>query len=720
MFHYGTNYWRPPNPPRNEHRLHLNKIKNELGFDLVYLRLLWNWHNRRPGEFLFDEVHEIFDICSEVGLSVMIQLNLESAPYWLETAHPESRYVNANGHAVELGAQEATPSGGHPGLCFHHTVVKQVAEQYTHQVVTEFVDRENLFGIDAWNEPHNEPAWCNNMWGNAGDKLYCYCEGSRQAFRNWLQNRYGTIDTFNDNWGRAYTEFEQVQPPVLGGTYADWLDWMRFWHDELQANMRWRVQTIKASAPNMTVASHSGAVPPTIPRAGAMIHNFRFAEEVDMWGTSFAPQAFGWNLATCAQIIELTRSAARNKPFWISEMPGGAGNIRGFRASRIPRPKDYYKWNWLSAALGSTGTIHWCYLTERTGHEAGRFGMIRLDATHTERSREAARTCGLLKKYEDVLDSAKTSTQVAILYDPDNSSLLYGMELDDFLYGESHNGYYHSIWAADLCARYVTYDHLSDIREKVLIVPMAMTMPDRVADAIVDFVAAGGILIADALTGMFDERGWLRANLPAGKLAAASGILEGEMICSSPDNDLTIPTADGTIRDQTSSNLIPMDPIYHGPPITFSWPIQGTVPAHGYLVPLELNGARAIGHYDEMVLATHHNHGQGQVYYFGTYLGLALSKNISDAHRLMSTILNEHTTPVVKGDQLRPRLIAGGERSLLAVFNDNHEHEVTEAIQLPNSYRSARDITDDTPLEMTDGSVTVTVAPDSATVLVLE
>ena len=137
----------------------------------------------------------------------MIQLNLKSAPYWLETAHPESRYVNANGHAVELGAQEATPSGGHPGLCFHHTVVKQVAEQYTHQVVAEFVERENLFGIDAWNEPHNEPAWCNNMWGNAGDKLYCYCEGSRQAFRNWLQNRYGTINTFNASWGRAYTEF---------------------------------------------------------------------------------------------------------------------------------------------------------------------------------------------------------------------------------------------------------------------------------------------------------------------------------------------------------------------------------------------------------------------------------------------------------------------------------------------------------------------------------
>lgn len=719
MFHYGTNYWRPPNPPRDQHRFHLEKIRNELGFDLVFLRLMWNWHHRRPDEFNFDEVHEIFDICADVDLSVIIQFNLESAPYWLESQCPEARYVNANGRAIELGAQEATPTGGHPGLCFHNDPVRRAAEQYARRFVAEFRQRENLLGVDAWNEPHLEPAWCNNMWASEGDRLYCYCDGSRRAFRAWLQQRYGSIDTFNETWGRAYTDFEQVQPPILNGTYADWLDWMRFWHDHLQANMRWRVATIKDEAPGLLVMSHSGAVPPTIPRANAMIHNFKFASEVDMWGSSFAPQAFAWDFATCAQIFELTRSAGRGKPFWVSEMPGGPSNIRGFRASRIPRPEDYYAWNWLAASLGSSGTVHWCYLTERTGQEGSRFGMIRLNGEHTARSRGIASTCALLKEHEDIITGAETPTQVAVLYDPDNSSLLYAMELDDFLYGESHNGYYHAIWAADLTARYVTYEHLADIREPVLIIPMAMTMSEEVADAIARFVEAGGVVIADGLTGMFDQRGWLRPTVPAGKLASAAGIAEGEMVYSDPSNAVTVPTADGSIRSDTSTNLLPLHPIHRGPPIRFSWPVEAEVPAHGYLVPLELNGARAIGEYDDMVLATHHEYGRGQVYYFGTYMGLALSRNDAGANRVLATILQRHADPVVRGNRLRPRLIAHGDRALLTVYNDSLDEDITESFVLPGSFVTAKDISSEADLPVTNGAVAVTVAPNSATVVSL-
>ena len=101
IFYYGTNYWRPPNPPRDQHQLHLNKIKNELGFDMLNLRVLWNWHNREQDKYDFSEVHEICDICDQLGLQVILQLNLESAPYWLEERYPNSRYVNANGRAVE-------------------------------------------------------------------------------------------------------------------------------------------------------------------------------------------------------------------------------------------------------------------------------------------------------------------------------------------------------------------------------------------------------------------------------------------------------------------------------------------------------------------------------------------------------------------------------------------------------------------------------------------
>ena len=719
-FVYGSQYWRPPTPPRDMHRRHLMRIKNDMGFDLIKYRMSWSWMHRQRDRFVFDEVHELFDLCDELEINVLLELCLESAPYWLEHEHPEARYVNANGRAIELGAQEATPGGGHPGLCMHHEVVLEQAERFTRTMVREFKDRKSLAIYDCWNEPHLEPVWCNNMWGNLGDKIYCYCQGSRAAFRGWLAKRYGDIEVFNAAWARSYSSFEHIHPPILTGNYADWLDWLRFWYDELADHMRWRVQIIKQEDPTRMVISHSGAVPPVVPRANACIHNWKFAAEVDMWGTSFAPQGFSWDLATCAQVIELTRGAARGKPFIVSEMPGGASNLRGFVGSRIPKPQDYHLWNWMAAALGSRGTLHWCYAPERTGHEAGGYGMVRANGDHTPRSRGIAKTAALLKKHQDILMAAKVPTQVAVVYEPDNSSLLLAMELEDKRYGKVHCGYYRSIWKSDLTARYVTHDTLEDVREKVLIVPMALTMPDSVAKQLARFVHEGGILITEARTGMYDEHGFVRPELPAGRLREAAGLVEGEQVYSDPDNAPVVPTADGTIDTDPHTRVKPLDPIHMGVPISFSEPLSATVPAHGFLVPLQLEGARPIATYGDMVLGACHDYGKGRFYYFGTYLGLALDKNITDAHALLCAILQEHTAPVISGDRLRPRLVSGEGAALLVVFNDHLTETVSEDLALPAGFGGAEDIVTGKKVAIEEGKVFLTVAAEDAVILRLE
>jgi len=495
---------------------------------------------------------------------------------------------------------------------------------------------------------------------------------------------------------------------------------MRFWFDTLQETMRWRVRVIKEEDPGRMVISHSGAVPPVLPRANACIHNFKLAAPVDFWGTSFAPQSFSWDLATCAQVIELTRSASRGKGFWISEMPGGPACLQGFRSSRIPRPKDYHLWNWLAAGLGSMGTMHWCYLSERTGQEAGNFGMIRSNGEHTPRSLAVAETAARLRKYEDVFTTAQTPTQVAVVYDPDNSSLLFAMELDDKLYGKSHTGYYRTVWKSDLTARYVTYDTLDDIVEPVVIFPMGLTMPDSVADWLVRYVESGGVLVAEARTGLYDERGWMRPDLPAGRLRAAAGVVEGEQICSDPDNDVIVPTADGSIDSRNRMDLPPMDPIHQGPPIRFAWPVEATVPVHGFLTPLILEGAEPIGTCDELVLATRHRYGKGMVYYFGTYLGLALDKNLPDAHGILQRILLSHATPVVRGDKLRPRLVRGRDRSLLMLFNDHRTELVRETVAIPAGFSKMTDVVSGKAVAVVKGKVTVEVEAEQVVVLVLE
>ncbi len=319
-FLYGSQYWRPPNPPEDQHEFHLTRIKNELGFNVVKIRLQWNWLERERGVLYLDEVEKMFNLCDELGLGVVAEINLETAPYWLEEQHPETRYVNAKGQALELGAYDSTQGGGYPGLCFHNDVVCHEAERFLKLLVSAIRGHKSLLAYDCWNEPHLEPAWQCNYWADTGEKLYCYCEGSRQVFRNWLKGKYGDIETLNRTWARAYTDFAQLQPPNRHGNYADWMDWMRFWFDALAENMRFRYNAIKAADPDRMVLSHSGAVPPFLPRATAFIHNWKLAEGVDAWGTSFAPKAPDWRLAEMGGVLDATRSAARGKPWWVAEM----------------------------------------------------------------------------------------------------------------------------------------------------------------------------------------------------------------------------------------------------------------------------------------------------------------------------------------------------------------------------------------------------------------
>lgn len=709
---YGTQYFRPPNPPRHEHAFHLAKIKNELGFDIIRLRLQWNAIHRRPDHHDWSEYDEICDHCDRLGLGYFIETSLESSPYWLERAHPEARYVSANGQAIELGPYDSTQLGGYPGLCFHHHPVEEHGRAFLTALVAHFRNRKGLVGYDCWNEPHLEPAWICNYWGNTGDRLFCYCGETRRAFRSWLADKYGEVEVLNSTWGRAYGEWDDISPPNRHGTYADWLDWGRFWFDWLQGHMQWRYDAIKAADPSRFVMSHSGAVPPFLPRANAFIHNWKLAAPVDMWGTSFAPKYHNWSLSECAGTMDATRSAARGKPFWISEMSGGSTYIRAFNKTPLTLPKDYRAWNWLAAAYGAKATCHWCYLEERTGPEAGSFGLVRANGETTERALAAAETARRLREHSDIVAGHAPRPEVGILYDPDNSMQLFAMENGDELYTRSHIAYYRAVWEADQVARYVTYDTLDDLDGlKILFVPMCLTLPEAVTERIAAFVRDGGVLVAEARTGLFDERGYNRPNLPAGRLAEVVGAVELEALCSDPDNrpPLNNPSGEGW-----------PDPIYNGPPIAIADPLATTLRAHGYLVPLRVTTGTPIAECLGHCVGVRNSHGRGTAYYFGTYLGLAQARGVSREANLIAALIRRHAPPPVSGTALRPRLIGSEAGTLLAVFNDDRYHARQEAITLPAGFAAATDIHTGRPVAIEAGAILVSVDAEDVAVLRLQ
>ena len=706
-FLYGAQYHRPPNPPADQHEYHLTRIKNELGFNVVKFRLQWNWIERKRGVLELDEVERMFKLTDELGLGVIAEINLETAPYWLEEKHPEARYINAHGEAMELGPYDATQAGGYPGLCFHHKSVRDEMARFLGLLINAIKHHKSLLAYDCWNEPHLEPAWQCNYWGDTGDKLYCYCAESYREFRVWLEKKYGSIENLNNTWARAYNNFNQLTPPRRHGNYADWLDWMRFWFDTLGEHMVFRYNAIKAADPERMVLSHSGAVPPFLPRATAYIHNWKLAAGVDAWGTSFAPKAPDWRLADMSGVLDATRSAAAGKPWWVAEMSGGCLYSRGFR-NKMPytRPKDVRAWNWISAVSGAKGISYWCYLTETTGPEAGGFGLVPFSGEITERAKEASRQAKLLNSVHSVIKSYNPEPQVAVLYDPDNSSLLFAMENTDELYSTSFSGYVQAIFESDVCARYITYDTFDEIREKVLIVPMCITLRADIAEKIRKFVENGGVLISDTRMGLFDERGYLQPILPSFGLNEVAGLREEESYCSDPSF-------------KPSRNERWPDPIYNAPDLALSSPICGNIATSEYLSPLRLEGARSIAKYENLDVAAHNNYGEGEVWYFGTYLGLSIRRGDKTSLEAIKEIIKKNVSPEATANVLRPRIIDGEGRRILCVFNDDPYSTHSDTVKLRDKTTRAVSLFDGEEIILSENTITLEIDSDDVKVFEL-
>jgi hypothetical protein len=86
---------------------------------------------------------------------------------------------------------------------------------------------------------------------------------------------------------------------------------------------------------------------------------------------------------------------------------------------------------------------------------------------------------------------------------------------------------------------------------------------------------------------------------------------------------------------------------------------------------------------------------------------------------LLRAIVTPAAPPVVSSTKLRPRLIEGSKRSLLAVFNDTPQDQTANVI-VPPRYHRATDIHSQKVQPWEKGAVQVSVPYEDVVVLVLE
>lgn len=504
--YFGSQYYRPPFPNRCDWDRDFKNMQ-KLGFNTIKFWAVWNRIERKPGCFDFEELDELVLLAEKYNLKVIINTIPEGAPYWTLEGNEDALYQTCNGEKVAYGGPANIPSGGWPGLCFDSPEGARLALEFIEKTAEHFSRSDNVIAIDVWNEPHLEPMF------DYREDILCYCKYSCHKFLEWLKSKYSNLEKLNEKWYRNYSSWSEVTPPPRFGTYADMMDWRIFWLYNLRDWLKLRVEAAKKGAPSKKIQTHV-AYSATLGNrimgglANELGDEFLLAPEVDMFGISSFPK---WlmgkeHLISHFAHNEIIAEASRGKIYYQVELQGGAGKA-GILGSEVPNARDIRLWNWNTIASGGKGVLYWQYAPEPSGTEAPGFGLTGFEGQNTERSIEASKCCKLLNM--DLLDRLHRVLSTNAIYLSRNSQVFsYCAGRQEEIYSGSVFGIYKAAYKRSLPIRFCHEDYLDDLKTdgiKSLYLPMTTTLSKREILAFIEFVKAGGTIIAEACPGLFDE-----------------------------------------------------------------------------------------------------------------------------------------------------------------------------------------------------------------------
>ena len=643
------------------------KAIKSLGFTTVRAWIDWASGEPAEREYQFETLDVLLELAEEEGLSLVLQVYMDSAPGWVGRRHPDSLFVSSNGQAI-------TPEAS-PGYCRDHHGVREADVAFYAALATRASRSKAFLGVDLWSEPH-VINWATPTW--IPNPEFCFCVHTKARFRSWLQRKYGTLEALNRAWYRHFTTFDEVEPSRLSTilSFADYLDWKAFIVAKLGEDLKERADAVRRAAPGVVITSHAAGVGlfASPHHWEGQADDWTMARQVDYYGTSFYPKHSAFvdrDIPWRGALLDFTRSFGYDegrRGFWIGELQGGFGTI-GPNVSPTVTAGDLRVWTWSALARGAKGINYYAWYPMSTGYEAGGFGLNQLDGTITDRARAAGAIARVVSANQALLLEARpVRAEVAIIYNPlahfvggrqraatygGPQGEVVGIERDSLL------GVYRALFGRHVPIDYVHADHLTTeslSAYKLVIFPYPVMAPEAIAAPLRAYVEQGGALVAEARLAWSNEKGAAADRIPGLGLWEVMGARE-----------VAVQTATGGKTQLTWTGL-PSDlpGLQAGDVLPGRWYEETLEPLFGRARVVATLPGGAAG----AVLSTH---GNGKTLLLGSYVSAAYQSTPTPAvERFYAGLLTWAgvTLPVdVTGGPFEVRLLERGDETLAFVIN---------------------------------------------------
>lgn len=458
----------------------------ESGCNVVSLGI-FSWSTLEPeeGVFHFDWLEDIINKLYERGISVILATPSASRPKWLADKYPEVLRVDAERKRALYGFRH------------NHCYTSPVYREKTAIINRKLAER---FG--------NHPAvilWhISNEFGGE-----CHCPLCQEAFRNWLKEKYKTIENLNDRWSttfwsHTYNSFEQIESPSpIGETqlHALNLDWKRFVTHQTADFIHHEIQAVR----------DGGSELPTT--ANLMyyfdgLNYFELAKEIDVVSWDTYPTWHKQDVIETAyengMCHDLMRSL-KKKPFFQMESCPTSTNWQS--VSKLKKPGVLFSQSMQAIAHGGEGSLYFQIRQSRGASEKFHGAIIdHYGGNDTRVFREVSKVGKTLKDIS-VLAGSEVKSQAAILYDWDSQWAMedsQGPRNKGLHYREAQLKYYRGFRKLGLNVDLV--DMTCDLSGyKIFAAPMCYMFRNGFEEKVRKFVEDGGIFIATYWSGIVDD-----------------------------------------------------------------------------------------------------------------------------------------------------------------------------------------------------------------------
>lgn len=467
----------------------------ESGLNTVVIWPASFWWEEKTSEYPFHTGRAILDLAKECNIKVIMELagQLSVCEYIPDFQMKDEYYpVDENGHRI--WCYEAF---GY--LNYFHPEVNALVLEHFKKTAEAYKDHEALLAYDIFNE---------TLAGS-------YDEYTMEEFRNWLKEKYGTIENLNAAWERTYTDFSQV-------SYTPW-KWMsimpeadfRLFQRTITSTIlkRWgdAIRSVDSKHPLLADNVCSSAADPSIFNRD----DFALKDVVDDIGVSFYPKVMTGCIEPAKrwQIFDGFYAASKREGFYVAEMQTHIQALFN-PATHVP-PKELKMWCMEAVSAGCKSLIYWMWRPFDKGLQTMGRGLVDYKNRSTPRLVFAKELSKLLKETGPL---TPITSNVGIVYDElcDVYQKQYtkNYPVDQDIYHHSLFGAYKAMLQAGCRADVIKLHEINQY--KMVLLSNHIVLDETAAALLREYVKNGGIIVCDGKTGIVDKTSMLNKTLPGG------------------------------------------------------------------------------------------------------------------------------------------------------------------------------------------------------------